>query len=329
MFEVHNGDLSGGWADRVKGIMSAYAVSIVLKRELVIKIIRPCFLTEYLEPNEINWNIDLPNDLTIVKHQISWNWTYFQEILDKFLDEDQDKDIIAINSGIDNVFGIGLHPKYQQKIIEAGYRTEEFTNYKRLTFAKWYRKLFKFKPSLEIDYQKFYSELKPTQNHKIICTQVRIGGQRKDRRFDDLLFMNHSDTFKYWKFIRENLIFNKTTNTTLKDFKIFVTTDTLQVVDEAIKEFGDDKVVGTKDLGLNIAMFRETELSKCSDLRYLYIEFFLLGQCDMGVISNSGFGVFGLLNREENNYKDFFIYKSLNSNSEKIFRKFEDIIDSY
>ena len=151
MFEVYNGHLSGGWADRVKGIMSAYAVSIVTNRQLVINITTPCPLTEYLEPNEINWNIDLPNDLTTVKHQISWNWTYFNEILDKL---DLDKDVIAINSGLDNVFRIGAHPKYEQKIIEAGYTKEEFTSFKRLTFAKWYRKLFKFKPSLEIDYAK-------------------------------------------------------------------------------------------------------------------------------------------------------------------------------
>ena len=309
--------------------MSAYAVSIVTKRQLVINITSPCPLTEFLEPNEINWNIDLPSNLTTVKHQISWNWTNFDEILDNLLDLDQDKDVIAINSGIDNVFRIGLHPKYQQRIIEAGQRLEEFTSFKRLTFAKWYRKLFKFKPSLEIDYQKFYSELKPTKNHKIICVQVRIGGKKENPKFNDFLFMNNNDTFKYWKFIRENLIINKTTNETLKDYKIFVTTDTLQVVDEAIKEFGDDKVVGSKDLGLNIAMFGVNIFPKCSDLRYLYIEFFLLSQCDMGIISNSGFGVYGLLNSEGKKYKDFYTYKSPNVNSEKKFENFENVIDYF
>ena len=154
---------------------------------------------------------------------------------------------------------------------------------------------------------------------------MRIGGQRNDSQFNDHNFMNHSETFKYWKFIRENIIFNKTTNATLKDYKIFVTTDTLQVVDEAIEEFGVDKVVGSKDLGLNIALFGENPFPKCSDLRYLYIEFFLLGQCDMGIVSNSGFGVYGLLNSEDKIFENFYFYHTPNPNSEKIFGKFGDI----
>ena len=46
-------------ADRLKGIMSAYAWSLISGRELVLDVTKPCHLTNFLLPNKIQWNKDL------------------------------------------------------------------------------------------------------------------------------------------------------------------------------------------------------------------------------------------------------------------------------
>ena len=298
-----------GWTNRLTGIMTAYAVSLLTNRSLVIKFDRPCSLTNYLIPNEINWNIDLPKNLTIIKFNIAWNAKYTKEIATNLLELNKDKDIIAFNVLADHISIITQVPKYHQRIKELGYKIGEFSNL-NLNLYKWYTKLFKFTPSLEVDYQNFYKELKPTSNHKIICAQVRIGGKK-----DDKLFMHLNETANYWKFIEENLIFNRTTNKTLKDYRLFVTTDILEIVREAVDRFGRDKVVATKDIGGNIA--KQFGIKKCSSLRYTFIEYFLLGKCDMALISQSGFGYYGIINRQDKNLQDFYVY---NSNKRKIFK---------
>ena len=48
--------LCGGWADRLKGIYSAYSWSLISDRKFYIKINEPCELKNILEPNNIDWN---------------------------------------------------------------------------------------------------------------------------------------------------------------------------------------------------------------------------------------------------------------------------------
>ena len=48
--------LCGGWADRLEGIFSTYALSLLTDRNFSIYIDSPCSIETLIEPNEINWN---------------------------------------------------------------------------------------------------------------------------------------------------------------------------------------------------------------------------------------------------------------------------------
>ena len=63
----------GGWADRLKGIMSTYALSMILNRSFLLQITQPCYIETLLQPNQINWNtkIDRKN---IKTHRIDDNY---------------------------------------------------------------------------------------------------------------------------------------------------------------------------------------------------------------------------------------------------------------
>ena len=312
-----------GWADRIKGILSAYGLSLVTNRQLVINIKKPCSLTNYLEPNEVNWNITLPKNLTFVKYEHHNNIT---NILNNTASVDKDKDVLVLNFLFDYIWSLGRIPEFQEKLQMLGY--EKYNVQSVFVFDKWYRKLFKFNKNLEIDYKKYLNQLRPTLNHKIICVQIRIGGYqiRNGTRFYDSFFMHRNETYNYWKFIKENLIFNKTSNKTLQDYRIFLTTDTADVVEEAAQVFGNEKVVGSNDKITNIAHYNNNRDSNqnCPNFRYVFIDFFLLSQCDMGVISYSGFGHYGLMNRQNKNYDGFYVYSrpSYSNNSVRFFRKF-------
>jgi hypothetical protein len=45
-----------GWADRFKGILSAYQLALLSDREFILIMTEPCNITNYVLPNEVNWN---------------------------------------------------------------------------------------------------------------------------------------------------------------------------------------------------------------------------------------------------------------------------------
>ena len=276
-------------------------------------------LTHYLVPNQVNWNINLSENLTIEKY---FNKSKIEETLNNVFEKDKDKDVILLTLNRDYLKFLIHHPKTQKKIRMLGYKPDNFN--KRFLFNEWYKKLFRFKENLETDYQKLLRKLKPTKNHKSICVQIRVGGKRNNSRYNDMFFMYRNESFKYWNFIKENFITKKK----LKDFRIFLTTDTFDVVEEAVHIFGNDKVVSSKSNITNIAHYQKIkrdEKISCNDFRFVYIDFLLLGQCDMGLISASGFGYYGVLNRENKNYDDFYVYTrhSYADNRLRYFKRFD------
>ena len=47
----------GGWADRLKGIMSVYALSLLTQRHFLIDITTPCNFSQLFVPNLVDWSI--------------------------------------------------------------------------------------------------------------------------------------------------------------------------------------------------------------------------------------------------------------------------------
>ena len=292
-----------GWADRVKGIMFAYAVSLITNRQLVIKILHPCSLTNFIQPNEVNWDIEIPSNLTT--HTMKLNNLYVKTELPtlNFLEYKKDVDVIEMNPKHDHIKLLASNPKHHQRIKEMGFKIKEFDSLN--LFHRWYNRLFKFTSSMEKEYQDLLRQLKPYSNSTLICAQLRIGGKRKETQFNDYFFMNPDKKVDYWSFIRKRFLPNILKND--QAYKIFVTSDTLGVVEDAIKEFGDKNVIGSKDLGVNIDKYENLANDKCH-IKYSYIDFSLLGKCDMGVLSYSGFGRYGILNRPNKNFQNFYVY---------------------
>ena len=209
--------------------MSAYAISLLMDRQLLIKI-TPCELSKYLEPNEIDWSIDhIPNyeNLTKETFYISYNDRFVKNGLKNinFLNFKNQTNVILYRDGFNLIKHLTLNSNHHEKIKSLGYSLNTF-NIEQL-FYDAYRKLFKFNKNLDRLFNTMLRQAKPNRNTKLICAQIRTGD---DGSFQ---FMARNDTRLFWRFIQNEF------TPKLNDYKIFITTDKSSVIDEAIQMFGN------------------------------------------------------------------------------------------
>ena len=270
----------GGLGDRFKGIMSAYALALLTSRHLLIKHVKPCLLSNFLESNEFNWNyVDV--NITTIENIWKVNDLNFRNELEFKTKLDFSSKYVSLRTNLDWILPLSKNKNLHSTIIRLGYEPSKFRI--QFLFKKWYRKLFKLNRRLEIKYLQFLHRIK---NTKLICAQVRIGGAREFVSHDAVFTLRNNSKL-YWNYIRNNFIKNQT------HYKIFLTTDTKNVEQEAIDEFGQDKLIINE--GNNYHLDREYDLESDDMLDKIFLDFHALQNCHMAIISESGFGKFCLL----------------------------------
>lgn len=281
--------------------MTAYAISLLTNRSFIIDLSKPCNLQDIIIPNEVEWTLSsLPKKEGFTKHHLllHWDFDFVRNHLMKinFLKYYNQKNVIVVRTGLNLVQHLSVNRKHHKKIKSLGYAVEKF-NIENLLF-QWYRNLFKFKEDFQEHFNKVLKKAKPNKHTKLICAQIRIGMK------GDMQFTKRNNTKLFWNLIKEKFLSD---NNIKENFKIFITTDIEDVIDEAIYEFSEEKVVAFKNRSIHFEMAKETQ---CNSLNGVYLDFNLLGECDMGVISHSGFGFMGILRRKniDTLKKNFYVY---------------------
>lgn len=293
--------------------MSAYAFSLLTKRRFRLYHTYPCKLTQLILPNKVNWNskltrngqdLQLFSNLTrhyiyaIDKHEYKLKFSR-----ENILNYESSKDVIIIQGNNDWLSSFAKNKYLKSEILNIGLGPENF-NLINL-FQKWYDDLFKLTPILQIKYDLIRQNSRATNKTQIICAQIRIGGKRPNVEFD-YEYNDLSVTKLFWKFIRETFISQIKDD----DWKLFITTDIEQVSDEAIREFGDTKVI--KIPGLFTHIDRESNMGNdCYRIEKTILDFHFMQNCDKAVISKSGYGKLGTWNRLDP-IKDLFIFEENN-----------------
>lgn len=163
--------------------------------------------------------------------------------------------------------------------------------------------MFKLNPVVEEKFNAYLKKAKPEPSTPLICVQVRIG------ETSDMDFTMRNFSVHYWDFIRKNFINN------LKDYRVFVTSDTESVEKEAIEEFGREKTVVID--GVSTHFDSESDKREdCSRFEKIIMDFWMLGNCDMALVSDSGFGIFGIL-RNRVPEQDFYVLSALLSDYQR------------
>lgn len=293
-----------GWADRIKGILTSYALSLIMDRKFLIRMTKPCQLEDYLIPNELDWSpSNVPNLNKMKHHYLSIDWrgyineSSFSKI--NFIEYYKQTDVIITQINMQLIKHLTINSKHHKRIKQLGYLVNEF-NLEMLIY-KWFNKLFKLNAQLEAEYESLIKKLKPTSESKLICAQIRIFNYKES-----------SMVKLFWKFIKNNFIKNNEENY----YKIFVTSDKAYVIDESVKIFGAEHVFGLKNNSFHINYIQKS----CDYTMKLILDFKILGMCDMAVVSHSGFGMVGLLNRvfNQNSYQNLYVH----SNPENMRKQF-------
>ena len=298
VYECTNEILCGGWGDRLKGIMSAYAISLLTDRYLLIYHVKPCLLDHFFEPSIYFINATINDD------QASKMWYLNNEDFRKSLSYlnafNLTSKYITIRNNLEWIEPLSKNKFYKEKIKELGYTERNFKI--QFLFKNWYSEIFKLNKRLNEKYLKFLKKAKPSNKTKLICAQVRVGDAGGTQ------FMKRGNLKIYWNYIRTNFIKN------LTDYRIFLTTDTQDIVSEAIKEFGNELVVTNEGPNNHLDLFSKLELND-EKLDKIFLDFHSLQNCQMAIISESGFGKLGVFNRNDPN-QNLAMFTNLRSTSE-------------
>ena len=283
----------GGWADRLKGIISVFALSLLTNRQFIINITNPCNFSQLFVPNEVNWD---PSPIVLQGNATTTRITcmtaaniecieLFTLKKSKLLDE---SGVLIIRTNRDFIHFPYENKDLREKILNLGFSPNNFTS--EYLFHEWYNKLFKLEPNLLEKYTSF----KKSQTNSVVllfCAQIRIGGSRPHVSYDSK-FNHRNVTIEFWRFIKEKFVRNATLHN--QNWKLFVTSDLEDVEMEAVDEFGSGRVIRLP--GLNTHVDREKNLgNNCSRVEKPILDFHFLQNCDKAVVSRGGWGKYALM----------------------------------
>lgn len=165
--------------------------------------------------------------------------------------------------------------------------------------------------NVQLKFNTYLNKAKPSRSTKLICAQVRIGGARPNVAYDREITPRSFSVY-YWEFLRTSWLKKLANN---NDYRIFVTADLESIEKEAVNEFGEEKVIVID--GVSAHVDRESGFKEnCTRFEKIVMDFYMLGYCDMALVSDSGFGIFGIL-REHLPNENYFVLSALNSNYKK------------
>jgi hypothetical protein len=297
-----------GFADRLKGIISTFAIAKLSERNLLININKPCNLTYFLLPNKIDWSRSV-EDL-ILKNKLPGNYSrveieYFAkpdglfkeykiEDIEYFIFNYSEIDVIyfrtynvqwlwgtQVSSKSENAF---FSPRISQKIKDLGLSQLDFHMYRK--FKDWFDQLFKLTPKLQHEYERYNKLMRPNgAKTKVICAQIRTHDIQSKK--------NASVADQFWSYIKNKLI--PKIDQAVYNHRIFVTSDFHEIESLTSLYFGKQNVVYTESDNRKESHF--LKLSNCeSDYKFV-LDFFLMSNCDVGLFGHGEFGFWALLNR--------------------------------
>ncbi|XP_067652025.1 uncharacterized protein [Haliotis asinina] len=264
----------GGWADRQKGIVSAYVLAQMLGRKFRVRITTPCALSTHLAGNLQSWEIT-PKELVGLseKHvkEIDKNADSLRKKMSSLdLISEFPEDVVYFTSNMEYVEYLIKNPRYSN-------RTEWM---RKLRVADVYtdtlKKLFKLKPNLERRLSNFTSRIPREKGVKLACAQVRLG-KNPTVPTDTEQFNSFESVKAVWDFLKP---YNDASK-----YRIFVTSDS-EDVRKAAKTVFPKTIV---DMEGNIVHVERTNgASVCDGFAKVILDQLILSTCDVLVISRSG-----------------------------------------
>jgi hypothetical protein len=263
----------GGWGDRTRKIVGAYLLSLVLNRTFIINMSWPCSISHILEPNFIQWNQTIKNlskrtNLTVTSLTAT----------------DKDYGDVLSWENIDIIYFIVKDLGYYSmllwrddfyRILHLQYGLHRSTLFIHTSFTLIYELLFKLKSHPQSHLNELSEKFQLKSVH---CAHIRIG--KNPSNPNDIVFpkREHMNT-SVIEFLKNNSQLNQT---------IFVSTDSNDVQLYAKKQFRFRFRLLTID-GTIRHIDRSGKQLACDGLEKTILDFYMISQCHMMIMSKSAF----------------------------------------
>ena len=287
------GKRCNGWGDRIRGVMSVYVLALLTGRRFMIDMEIPCPLSRFLQPNIVNWTFSEPssslrqNRSRLVIGGMSFQETELEELVTvitstNFVSRWEAYDDISITTNA-YLVGRALSNPHVNSSWLIGKLPSNMTHDTKL-FLLLFELLFKPTEILTTAVEKILH----LPYKRLICVHIRQG-------------KNPSNPHDVYFPLRQNITQTMITflNTmvgeiNVSDTRIFVTSDSDAAIREVRRRFLD-AVVTVRGPIVHIdrtysAKHRESdEQNICDGFLKVLTEFLVLGECDISVLSRSGF----------------------------------------
>ncbi|KAK3585956.1 hypothetical protein CHS0354_038498 [Potamilus streckersoni] len=252
----------GGWGDRIKGMVTAYLLSILSNRTFGIQHSYPCGLSNYLAPNLINWQIEDSRLTSPSVHTIDYMNDHI-EIQGRI----QHTNFIEYKH---DVIYLNVNQDWTDQLKKNRIARNVLSPLQKKTYSDIFRivyfGLFKYSDVLRNKIKDFVSEY--VGYNKLACFHARIDHPGNER-------YETTDFGSVWSLLRR---FNLT-----KRYKIFVASDNTEIKMIASALFGNNYIARYWNVG------HVDEASSCEDLLVTLTEHSILMRCDVLVLTASGF----------------------------------------
>ncbi|XP_046573303.1 uncharacterized protein LOC124281321 [Haliotis rubra] len=263
----------GGWADRQKGIVAAYIISVMTQRKFKVILTIPCDVRTYLLPVKEDWRVH-GNELqgkpsTDVIKLDSEGINFCNRLGKERLEDIFKSNVTYININIECVKFLLRNPLYSHQLDWA--KGKSVGEIYRLVWNS----LFKLNQKTGNHLRTFRSQI--SRSKTLVCSQIRVGYSPtipEDRVINTL-----ENVEAVWNFLKK---YNDSDR-----YHIFLTTDSEQVRDIGRLKFPD---VNLELKGHIVHVDRTRGDHVCDGLEKTLLDQIVLSTCDVLIISESGFG---------------------------------------
>ena len=165
--------LCGGWADRQKGMVSAFLLALVTNRRFGITMTAPCDVRKFYIPNEYNWIIqdkDIEGKTRRTVRSIDSATSFHEDLFSVDFNGRYPEDVIFLTTNNEHSKAITANPLYQKSLpVWARQPLSEF-------FRDAWRILMKPSPLLQHRLDSFLHSLHfVTRTRPLVGLHVRVG----------------------------------------------------------------------------------------------------------------------------------------------------------
>ncbi|KAK7103071.1 uncharacterized protein [Littorina saxatilis] len=268
--------ICGGWADRQKGVVSAYVLSVLLDRDFKLDMPRPCDVSVFLEPNKVDWVLR-PEDVEQAssRHDVEGIDSHGYDLVNRMLKADDlqlpelDADIVYVTWNMELVRMLRKH-RLAQRVPWLDPKVSLAEVYRHVLKA-----LFKPTPHLQAKIDDMHRYRPP--DTKLVCAQIRIGGSTD---FSD------TETFNSLQGVQNLMAFLRQYNDTVR-YRILFASDNVQALNIGKQKFPETFM---QSAGPITHVDRYKGHDACAGFGRAILDQVMLATCDVLVISESGLG---------------------------------------